>query len=81
MVIVGTESADIWRTAAGYLPFSALKQKLENAPPYWMKKVTHNAMLQLVSESFGSSSSDNFGKIESRAEQAFGVPEESGRDI
>ena len=34
MVIVGTESADIWRTAAGYLPFSALKQKLENAPPY-----------------------------------------------
>lgn len=34
MVIVGTESADTWRTAAGYLPFSALKQKLENAPPY-----------------------------------------------
>ena len=34
MVIVGTESADIWRTAAGYLPFSALKQKQENVPPY-----------------------------------------------
>lgn len=40
-----------------------------------------NAMLQLVSESFGSSNSDNFGKIQSRAKQAFGIPEESGSDI
>lgn len=30
---------------------------------------------------FRSSNSDNFGKIQSRAKQAFGVPEESGSDI